>query len=427
MNRTDNWPIARLRGLRVRWGLWAGPVLRLGSYGWAYVAQFVLTLTIGVDRFAVYVAATALGMMGAYGAMAGVSDILTRQWVWLTARRAHLWHTLLRFVIPRLLLAFAVPAVLATVLERYGWIQPSGAANFWLLVGGFGLLSVTIDLCGVMLACLGRPSLQVIVSNGLLGASFFTAAIMARFGHGLQPDVVLFHVAAQVAALVIVATELFRNMKQVLHVNERAAVPSSGRPGARISVTVTGVHALEILRAHLPILLIQGVFQSAAASALVASIRFSRAVDVMSVLAIAQNTRDIISGGPMEIANGHRRARRLCLLLATAAMIPVIGVVTILCHKAGLAWDAILLTLVLVATSSIIRQVTAIEIWMSKVVKDPAPALRAGVTIEILRFLSFALVAALGGLYASVATMVLCDAILLIAMLRLSRKVEANG
>ena len=72
--------IGRLMILQARYGRRAGPVLRLASYGWAYAAQFALTLAIGVDAFAIYVAATALGMIGGYGSMAGVSDLLTRQW-----------------------------------------------------------------------------------------------------------------------------------------------------------------------------------------------------------------------------------------------------------------------------------------------------------------------------------------------------------
>ena len=63
---------------------------------------------------------------------------------------------------------------------------------------------------------------------------------------------------------------------------------------------------------------------------------------------------------------------------------------------------------------------------MSKIVNDPGPALRIGLIVEAIRFLSFALFASFGGLYASVAALVVCDAALLTAMLRLREKAEKS-
>lgn len=419
-------PKALLTLLWERYGHWSGPVLRLGSYGWAYAAQFALTLVLGVEAFAVYVAATALGMLGAYGAMAGVTDLLTRQWGWLSARRSHLTSTLIRFVAPRLTLAFLAPAVLALALERAGLIQSSGVAWFWLLVGTFGLLSVTIDVAGVLLACLGRPSFHLITANGLLGLSFFAAAAWALMEGG-RPDVVLFHVLAQLAALGIILTWLWRLMSRAVAENEASLATPPERPDLRMGVTVTSVHVLEILRNHLPILAIQAAFQNPVGAALVASLRFSRAADVMGVLAIAQYTRAFLAGEQSDFAVTRRRAQGLCMGLTTAAMLPIAGVVVVLCGREGLDPATTAFIATVVVGSGVLRQLTTIEIWIAKVLTDPAPALRIGVLVEISRFAVFGAMALWAGLGAAALALVAHDALLLAAMLKLGQKARRNA
>jgi hypothetical protein len=414
-------PASRLWALRHRIKHWTGPGMRLGSYGWAYASQFALTMVLGVDAFAIYAAATALGMLGAYGSMAGVTDLLTRQWTWLASRKANLTRTLIRFVAPRLALAFLAPAALTFIMERLGLIRATGTTEFFLLVGGFGLLSVTIDLCGVLLACLGRPSFHVITSNGLLGASFFSAAGWAMFGDG-HPDAVVFQVGSQMIALAVIATWLAVLMGRALRENAADAEVASSPANLRLGVTVTAVHVLEIVRAHLPTLLIQAAFQSATASAMVASLRFSRAADVMSVLAVAQHTRAIVSGSREEAQAHYRRAQNLCLTLTLFAMVPIGTVVVTLCLRENLGLGPTAFVTAMIVGSAVIRQFTSIQIWMAKVVNDPSPALRIGLLIEAGRFAGFAMVAATGNLYAAVAVLVASDALLLVAMLNLGKK-----
>lgn len=416
---------SRLQVLRDHLTRWAGPGLRLGSYGWAYAAQFALMLVLGVDAFAIYVAATALGMLGAYGSMAGVTDLLTRQWIWLSSREANLSRTLVRFVAPRLALAFVAPALLAFVLERQGMIRATGEAELWLMVGVFGILSVTIDLCGVMLACLGRPSFHLVASNGLLGASFFAAAAWAVFGEGI-PDVVMFHIASQASALAIIATWLAVLLKRTLSENAMKAEHMSSPPSLQLSVTVTAIHVLEIVRAHLPVLLIQATFQSATASALVASFRFSRAADVMSALAVAQYTRAIVSGSWEQAQAHHRRVQRLCLALTLAAMVPIGSMVVTLCMRQSLGLAETLFVAAVIVGSAVIRQTIAIETWMVKVINDPRPALKVGLVIETARFAAFATVAFMGNLYAAVAVLLVSDIMLLAVMLKLGKRANRH-
>lgn len=417
---------SRVRLLWARYGRWSGPVLRLGSYGWAYAAQFTLTLILGVDVFAVYVAATALGMVGAYGSMAGVTDLLARQWTWLSARRTHMWGTLMRFVGPRLLLAFVVPALLALVMERQGLIHASGDAPFWLLVGAFGVMTVTVDVCGVLLACLGRPSFHLIVSNGLLGTAFFAASGWTLFADG-RPDVLALHVGAQIVTLTLVGAWLFRCLLRTVHENEMKNLETPERPDLRMGVTVTAVHMLEILRNHLPILMIQAVFHSALAAAVVASLRFSRSADVMTSLVIAQYTRAIVSGGREALEANHAQAQRLCVVLTGAAMIPLAGMILVLCHREGLGMGPTLFVTGMIAAAGVLRQMTTVEIWIAKVATDPGPALRVGVAVEAIRFAVFALAATFGNVYAVVAVLVAHDLLLLAAMLNLSKKSHGHA
>ena len=348
------------RAVWERHGHLSGPTLRLVSYGWAYAAQFALTLVLGVDVFAVYVAATALGMLGGYGAMAGATDLLTRQWPWLISRRINLTRTMLRFVLPRVGLAFVVPAGLAFALERLGFIQSSGVESFWLLVGVFGALTVVVDVWGVLLACLGRPSFHLIVSNGLLGLSFFLACGFA-LARGDRPDVVLFHVVSQVVALGVITAWLGRLLWRATAEAEAAGNPEPERPDLRMGVTVTAVHVLEIARAHLPVILIQAAFHSALASAVVAGLRFSRAAGVMSNLAIAQHTRSVVTGGPHAVEAARRGAHRLCLVLTGVALAPITVVVVVLCGRQGLGLGETAFVAAVIVTGALLRQGATIE------------------------------------------------------------------
>ena len=430
---TDLPPVVPPSGRR-RWpsvaeaAKWSGPTLRLASYGWGYAAQFALTLALGVNHFAAYVAATALGMMAAYTSMAGVSDLLARQWSWLSSSRERLVSALVRLVAPRLILAFAAPALLAALLEHNGLIETFDQAAFWLVVGTFGILSVLIDLCGVMLACLGRPSFHIIVSNGLLGTSFFIAVGLSFANPGFRPDLVLFHVGSQVAALMIVIAYLVPALKATLAANATSSAPSRAPLGLQMGVMVTAVHILEIARAHLPVLLIQASFQSTIAAALVSSLRFSRAADVMSTLAIAQYTKAIIHEPREGVRTFHAKAQRLCLALTLAATLPIAAVIIVLCQREGLPVAITASIAGLVILSCVLRQITAIEIWIAKVVADPAPALGIGLAIECIRFATFfAIVAANGGVFLAVAALVMCDGALLLAMLRLGRNARSDG
>ena len=82
---------------------------------------------------------------------------------------------------------------------------------------------------------------------------------------------------------------------------------------------------------------------------------------VMGVLAIAQHTRDIISGRPGAVELGHRRAQRLCLALTAAAMIPIAAVIVTLCREAGLGWGVTSLIAGMIVASGMLRQLTSIE------------------------------------------------------------------
>lgn len=392
------------------------------TYGWGYLAQISLTLVLGVESFAVYIAATSLGMVGAYVSMAGVSDLLTRQWPWLVASKANFLATMARFVGPRLLLALVIPCLLAFTLERLNLITPSSDLPFWLIVGIFGLLAVVIDLLGGMLTCLGHPSVHVISSNGMLGIAFFAAAGWTFLDGKPRVDVVLFHITSQVLAIAIILCWLAPALRRALN-NVSDTELEHTRPDLHLSAKVTLLHSLEILRAHLPVLLIQAMFHSTLTAAVIASMRFSRAADVMNNLALSQYTRAFVTGPRSDLPKLRSRTQYLCLVMTLIAMGPLAGVIYIICMREGVALSSTSLILGMIVASSLVRQATAIEIWMAKVLFDPGPALKAGLITEILRFSMVTLIAQLGGrLELAVAAMVLCDIVLLVAMLRLSRR-----
>lgn len=142
----------------------------------------------------------------------------------------------------------------------------------------------------------------------------------------------------------------------------------------------------------------------------------------MGTLAIAQYTRSIVSGGGQGIEASHDRARRLALGLALVATFPVVIVVVVICLKGSLSLASTTYIAGVIAASAIVRQVTAVEIWMAKVAYRPGPALRVGVALEMVRFCAFVLIALTGNIYVAVLGLLACDVLLLGMMLKLGKK-----
>lgn len=401
-------------------GQWFGPIARLGSYGWAYAAQFLLTLALGLEAFAAYVTATALAMLLAYSSMAGVSDIMTRKWPEFSVDRVQFISAVRRFLIPRLIGTLIFTGLISYIILSYGFADDNGSQSLWVFIALFGLLAVSIDLIGAVLACLGKPSAHAIVSNGLLGAAFFAGSIYAWSIGTISVNVILLHIFAQIAALILISGYLLLSIRDHYRsVNPHKFTYNTGEK-RRFSGTVTLIHVIEISRAHLPVLLLQAAFQSAVSVALITSIRFSRAADVMSVLAIAQYTKRIISD--RDVARGHVMIRRLCLILTSFAMVPLGIMIGYLCKSSGLDWETSILITSIVLASGILRQFIAVEVWMSKIVFNPINALKVNVSVEAFRLLLFFAVSTTGSVFASVLTFVLADILLIVLMLNLTSK-----